>query len=209
MSVLSSIVIFTALVIITTCYFLGKNIISFRKACEQASRKRFERVQALHDKLMVGQHMTQSDIYDYAKNALTREPTFHLLQNMYLTDLFPREFYTIEKAAESNLANWLEFPTELGACPDEIQHLEKVSIEVEGQNNYVHYHVYKFKMNHPHWAASYGWMLGVVGPYFDNSKPYDHPNATFSRLGSKLNTSMPDEEAKWVHENISLLFVNK
>jgi hypothetical protein len=125
---------------------------------------------------------------------------------MYLTDLFPPEFYTIEKAAESNLANWLEFPTELGACPDEIQHLEKVSIQIEGQNNFAHYHVYKFKMNPPHWAAGHGWMLGVIGPYFDNSKPYDHPNSTFSRLNNKVDTSLPDEEAKWVHENISLHF---
>lgn len=206
MSVLASIMIFTALVIITTGYFVGRNIISFRKACEQASWKRFERVQVLYDKLLAGQHITQYDIYGYAKNPMTREVTFQLLQKMNLTTLFPTEFYTIEKAAESNLANWLEFPTELGACPDEIEHLEKVSIETEEQSNLVHYHVYKFKMNHPHWAAIHGWMVGVVGPYFDNSEPYDHPKSTFSRLAKRVDMNFPGDEARWVHENISFLF---
>jgi cell division protein FtsB len=73
MSTLTSIIIVVTLLIVTTSYFIGKFIISFRKACEQASRKRFERVQALHDKLVAGQHLNQSDIYNYAENALTRD----------------------------------------------------------------------------------------------------------------------------------------
>ena len=52
-------------------------------------------------------------------------------------------------------------------------------------------------------------MLGVVGPYTDASKPYDHPNSTFSRLGNIANANLPDEEAIWVHENISLCLVNR
>jgi hypothetical protein len=32
------------------------------------------------------------------------------------TDLFPKEYYTIVKAAESNLANWLEFPMATESC---------------------------------------------------------------------------------------------
>jgi hypothetical protein len=206
MSVLEGIVIFAILLIIATCYFVGKNIILFRKACEQASWKRFERVQALYNKLITGQDITDNDIYSYAKDPMTREATFQLLRKMNLTKLFPPEFYTIEKAAESNLANWLEFPTELGACPDEIEHVEKVSIETEERTSLVHYHVYKFKMNHPHWAAIHGWMLGVVGPYFDNSEPYDHPKSTFSRLSAKIDAVIPRDEARWVHENISFLF---
>ena len=209
MNNLISIIILIAILIIITGYTAYLSFISFRKANKQATRKRFERVQFLFDKLENGQSVTQSDVYDFAKNKLTRESAFQLLQSRNLEGLFPDEFYTMERAAESNHVKWLEFATELGTCPDEIEYLKKVTIDFDGQNNCVYYHVYKFKVNHPHWAASNGWMLGVVGPYFADSKPYDHPNATFSRLRSILvDVNKADEEAKWVHENISVLFMN-
>src|SRR5260221_5934550 len=138
-------------------------VISFQKINTQASRKRFLKVQSLCDRLENREPVLQSEVYDYAKNILTREPTFQLLRSRDLINLFPGEFYTIEKAAESNLAHWLEFPTELGACPDEIEYLKKVTIELNGQNNFIYYHVYKFRVYQPHWASGKGWMLGVVG----------------------------------------------
>src|SRR5688572_3639413 len=204
-----SIIVLTALVLKMAGHIVWRVIVSFRKDTRQESQKRFELVKLLCDQLQLGLPLVQSDIYNYAKNRLTREATFQLLQNSHLTNLFPEEFYTIEKAAESNLANWLEFPTELGTYPDEIEHLKKVSIAVEEPIHFVHYHVYRFRVNHPHWAATQGWMLGVVGPYTDTSKPYDHPNSTFSRLGNISDANLPDEEAHWVHENISLCRVNK
>jgi hypothetical protein len=146
--------------------------------------------------------VTSGDVLPFATNLLTRETTFQLLNEHGKTDLFPKELYSIEKGAESNLANWLEFPTELDSCPDEIEHVKKVTIDFDSNN--VHYHVFKFRVNEPHWAAKDGWMLGIVGPYFDDSEPYHFPGATFSRLNSKFDTTSPDEEAKWVHENISL-----
>jgi hypothetical protein len=177
-------------------------IIPRGKANRLSLRRQYERLQPLFEKFDRGQLLTPFDIYEFAENKLTRELTFLLLQNHRMTELFPDEFYSIEKAAESNLANWLEFPTELDACPNEIEHIKKVPIYIDGQNHYVYYHVYKFRMDRPHWAAKAGWMLGVVGPYSDHSKPYDHPKSTFSRLHKSSDVSRPDEEAKWVHENI-------
>ncbi|HAB53405.1 MAG TPA: hypothetical protein DCE80_14740, partial [Ignavibacteriales bacterium] len=151
-----------------------------------------------------GQDLTQTDILPFAKNIKTRQLTFQLLNDHNKTDLFPKEFYSIEKAAESYLVNWLEFPTELDACPDEIEHIKRVTFDFDGNNNFVHYEVFKYRVNEPHWAAKDGWILGVVGPYFDDSKPYDFPQATFSRVSSTVDKVSPDEEAKWVHENISM-----
>jgi hypothetical protein len=108
----------------------------------------------------------------------------------------------MEKAAESNLANWLESPTELGTCPDEIEYVKKVTIDFDEQARFFDYYVYRFRLHNFHRSKGDGWMLGVVGPYFQDSKPYDHPNATFSRLNSAINEDAADEEAKWVHENI-------
>jgi hypothetical protein len=203
------IIIIIALVLTMAGHIVWKLIVSFRQANRQETQKQFGRIKLLYDKIQLGLPIAQSDIYYYAKNTLTREATYQLLQNSHLTRLFPEEFYTIEKAAESNLVSWLEFPTELGACPDEIEHLKKVIIAVDEPVHFVHYHVYRFRVNHPHWAATQGWMLGVVVPYTDTSKPYDHPNSTFSRLGNKAGANLPDEEAQWVHENISLCLVNR
>jgi hypothetical protein len=79
--------------------------------------------------------------------------------------------------------------------------VKKVTYKIENEN--VYYYVFKFRINEPHWAAKDGWMLGVVGPYFDDSKPYDFPGGTFSRL-SKIDSVSADDEAKWVHENIAM-----
>jgi hypothetical protein len=164
--------------------------------------KRFERIRPLYDKLEHAENISPDDVLPFAENVMTREATFQLLYDFHKLDLFPSEYLTIVKSAESNLANWLEFPTELATQPDELEHIKRVTIDFDGQHNFVHYEVFKYKVNAPHWAAREGWMLGVVGPYFDHSKPYDFPHATFSRTGSTVDKVSADEEAMWVHENI-------
>ncbi len=178
-------------------------IIAVKRQTKASNRLRFERVKSLYEKLAKGEVLVQQDVYEYAGNRLTRETTYRLLHEYNCTHVFPQEFISIVKAAESNLAGWLEFPTELEASPDEMAYLKRVSIDFESSGNFVHYEVFRFKVNEPHWAAEYGWMLGVVGPYFDDSRPYDHPGATFSRLKKEEEIS-PEEEVRWVHENISM-----
>jgi hypothetical protein len=167
-------------------------------------KEQFERIKPLYDRIINNGQITQEDVYPFAKNIKTRELTFNFLKSKNLADLFPDDYFSIVKASEANLASWLEFPTELDACPDEMEHVKRVSIDFDGENNFFHYEVFKYRMNEPHWAAKNGWMIGVAGPYFDDSKPYDLPKATFSRTGSTLANTNPDDEAKWVHENIAL-----
>ena len=161
----------------------------------------FARIKPFYDKLDNGITPSEDEIEGYAADFKTRYQAYYLLQEYGKTDLFPEAYHTIIMAAEGNLVTWLEFPTELDAMPDEIEHLEKVIIDVDG--NDVNYHVFQFRVNEPHWAAKDGWMLGVVGPYVEDSEPYDMPSATFSRL-HKVGETSAVEEAKWVHENISL-----
>jgi hypothetical protein len=168
---------------------------------KKINEARFERIKPIFEKLENGEDLKELEILPYAKNLITRESIFLLLEEKNKTKLFPNEFYTIEKGAESNLANWLEFPTELDGCPDEMELVKRITIDFD--NNNVYYYVFKFRINEPHWASKNGWMLGVVGPYFEDSKPYDFPQATFSRL-SKFDEVKAEDEAKWVHENISM-----
>ncbi|WP_053990420.1 hypothetical protein [Mangrovimonas sp. TPBH4] len=174
----------------------------FQKQSSLALKLRFERIQPLYEKLENGIAINEEDVREYAKDNKTREMTHQLLLEYKKTELFPEEYLTIESGAESQLVNWLEFPTELDKAPDEIEHLKKVTIQFDGNNMF--YHVFKYMTNAPHWAAENGWMLGVVGPYFEDSKPYDFAGATFSRCNSLLGEIEPEDEAKWVHENIAL-----
>lgn len=199
---MSTLIIITLLLVALAC-FVAYRLISVQKAGRETLQRRFKRIQPLYDKVERGETVTSEDAFEFAKNILTREATFNLLNDNGLSHLFPKEFSSIEKAGETHLANWLEFPTELDVCPDEIQHIKRVTIDLDGQDNFAHYEVYKYRMNEPHWAAKNGWILGVVGPYGDDSKPYDHPQATFSRVTSTADKVSPDEEAKWVHENIT------
>jgi hypothetical protein len=191
------------LVLIAIAGFVVYRILSVQKAGRESLQRRYKRIQSLYDKIENEQPVTPEDVYPFAKDRLTRVATFTLLKDHELQDLFPPEFLSIEKAGESYLANWLEFPTELDGCPDEVEHIKRVTFDFDEQCNFVHYEVYKYRINEPHWAANNGWMLGVVGPYFDDSQPYDHPQATFSRTDHTIDKVSPDEEAKWVHENIT------
>lgn len=189
-------------ILLAVAAFVAYRINSVRKAGRETLQRRFKRIQVLYDKVESGETVTNEDVFEFAENILTREATYNLLNDNGLLHLFPKEFSSIEKAGETHLANWLEFPTELDACPREIQHIKRVTIGLDGQDNSAHYEVYKYRMNEPHWAAKNGWILGVVGPYGDDSRPYDYPQATFSRVTSTADKVSPDDEAKWVHENI-------
>jgi hypothetical protein len=187
-------------VVLVVAIFAIYRIVVVERQNDKLNEERINRVRELYDKLESGQSLTEKDVYPFAENLLTRELTYQLLKGHNKTDLFPQEYYSIVKGAETNLANWLEFPTELDACPDEIEHIKRVTFDFDGQNHYVHYEIFKYRVNEPHWASKNGWILGVVGPYFDDSKPYDFAGATFSRIDSTLDKITPEEEAKWVHE---------
>ena len=136
--------------------FIVYRLITVKRQKNELNDERFERIKPLYDKLESGQLVSEIQVLPFAQNMMTREMSFQLLSDREKTHLFPKEFNTIIAAAESNLANWLEFPTELDACPDEIEHIERVTFDFDGENNYVHYEVFKCRVNEPHWAAKDG-----------------------------------------------------
>jgi hypothetical protein len=152
-------------------------------------------------KLEAGDSIGSDDVLPFADSLGSREMTYELLKEHGKLPLFPERLMTIVRSAEANLATWLEFPTELGAIPDEMEHVRRVAITLS--DTVVYYEVFRFRMNAPHERAMARWMLGVVGPYQETSLPYDLPRATFSRF-TETGTSSPEDEARWVHENIFL-----
>ena len=159
---------------------------------------RYDVVAPLIQKLDSKEGITKSEVRVMVKDPSLRHGVFRVLEAYSRNDLFPVEYFTREKAAEGFLVNWLEFPTELGVPPDEIELMTMVTIP-ESEN--IDYYVFKYKTKLPHTSGKLDWMIGVSGPYYSDSKPYDIPNRVFSRFNA-IDSISPEHEAQWVHENI-------
>jgi hypothetical protein len=168
----------------------------FRKLSEQ----KYLVVAPMIEKIRVGEAVSESEMLDLARDSSSRHALFSALVACRRTDLFPAAYFTFEKGAESSLVNWLEFPTELGASPDEIEFIEKVSLD---ETRDLEYYVFRYRMVRRHWATRIGWMLGVSGPYNRESNPYDIPRKVFSRFRSPESTPL-QSEVLWVHNNVNM-----
>lgn len=182
--------------------FTGYRILRFRQAVRQISARTLARIQPLVEAFGSGLIPSAQEVYPYAHDLSTREATFRLLREQGHLELFPTQYHNLEAGAAANLAAWLEFPTELGRCPDEMEAIHQETIEVEGHP--VHYHVFRFRVHAPAPKGAEGWRVGVVGPYFEHSQPYDHPAATFSRLAHRWEETDPAAEAQWVHAHVAM-----
>ncbi len=65
-------------------------------------KDRFIQIKPLYDKLDREEYITENEIILYAKNLSTREILYELLINYNRAELFPKEFYTLEKSAEAH-----------------------------------------------------------------------------------------------------------
>jgi hypothetical protein len=156
--------------------------------------------QPLIGKLSLKEKIESADLTRLAENPSTRQALFGILDGYGRAEMFPSEYYTIEKAAESFLVNWLEFPTELNATPEKVELVTTITI-VEPTET-LDYFVFKYKKFFNLEKNEGAWMLGVAGPYTSASRPYDVPLRVFSRF-NVAGTVSPLDEVRWVHENIA------
>jgi hypothetical protein len=160
---------------------------------------KYAAIKTLMMTLESGSDVNKTEIQVIAQNPALRITLFRMLETYGRPELFPAELYNEEKGAESYMVNWLEFPTELGNAPDEIQLTKIVTLEVQMT---IHYYVFKFRTISPKWASKLKWMLGVCGPYNNESAPFDVPRRVFSRF-NQVDLMNPETEVQWVHDNIS------
>jgi hypothetical protein len=165
---------------------------------QRLTSKKYSAMKAFIEKLAVNTLVTEAELLEIAQNPSLRLALFHALKAYNREASFPKDFYTEEKGAESYMVNWLEFPTELGNAPDEILLFRIVPLDTQTR---LHYYVFKFKTEKPRWAKSLNWMIGVCGPYAENSEPFDIPRRIFSRF-KQIGEINPHAEVMWVHENI-------
>lgn len=188
--------LFIGVLILFILSFGVYRLFAFKSESRAYSKEQLGPLLPLAEKLEANEEISKSIIQEFAKSPSTRWSLYSLLSNFGKENLFPFEYNTYEKAAESNLISWLKYPTELEKEPDEIHFLKKVAV------NGFNYYVYKFRTNKPHWAAKNGWMLGVAGAYTSTDTPFQPSSSSFSRL-SKVDSVNIEDEVQWVHENIT------
>jgi hypothetical protein len=167
--------------------------------------QKFKVIEPLMLKLASNVLVADDEILKLVQNPSLRCGVLRVLESYEKTELFPKQYLTQEKGAEGFLVCWLEYPTELGIAPYEIALEKKVSVQEEDE---LDYYVFKFRTKMPHWAAHFNWMIGVVGPYWNDSSPYQVPLRVFSRF-NPVNSVSPESEANWVHNNINKEMVHE
>ena len=86
--------------------------------------------------------------------------------------LYPDEFRGQAALAESDLVNWLTYPTELGRPPDEIELVQAIPFHTESDVGWADYFLFRFRTHTPHWSARDGWIAGISGPLFRHRATY-------------------------------------
>jgi len=119
--------------------------------------------------LQLGIDVAPRHIFQVAASPEMRNWLYDRLVELGKESLYPIALKTQEAFAESNLVQWLAYPTELGAAPDEIQLMDVVNIG--SPERPMDYYVYRFRTFPPHWAADKDWMAGLAGPFSRREAP--------------------------------------
>ncbi len=183
--------------------FLGYKVFqrrTARKALIDRDAALFAEIKPVADLVEKGQDPDPALLLELTRNSALRSILFAVLKVNKKEHLFPQEYLNFESGAETALVYWLLHPNELGQKPDEIRFVQKVSRQYprKEETGGLDYYVFKFRMKPPHFAAEYGWILGVAGPYVAESEPYDSAPGTYSRYTSPKDQS-PEALVQEVH----------
>ena len=150
--------------------------------------------------LRLNRPIDKKNIEGIAHHAETRNLLYNELKGMGKGSLFPESYRTQRSFAESDMVNWLIFPTELDRAPDEIELMKVVTIDTGLPGGIYDYYLFRFRTFAPHWAAKKGWIAGVSGPFRRKDEPTtDALGETFSHF-AKWDSKTPDEHVGDVRE---------
>jgi hypothetical protein len=125
-----------------------------------------------------------------------RKPFYSMLQKFNRTDIFPEHYRTKAAFAQSDLVNWLIYPTELGHVPDVIELTHLITVETENEPQ--EWFLIRFQSSQYSIRNEDGsplWLAGWYGPYPADASPDD----IFSSGGSFSNFDRWDQKAPQDH----------
>ena len=139
--------------------------------------------------VQLGAPVPPEKLHAVAASAETRRWLFNRLQELNRLELYPQAFASQAALAESEMVDWLMFPTELGCPPDEIQ---LVGIyEIETDEGIAEAYMFRFRMEDEPWE------VGLAGPYLKAEQPAAFGmGATFSRFEKWAEYTLDEHVAR-------------
>jgi hypothetical protein len=104
---------------------------------------------------------------------------------------FPSDYRNEQALAEAEMVKWLEFPTEMGQPPEEI---ELLKVHEHDDPNEGRVHCYFFKFRHSDFLEG-KWLVGMAGPYRAGAPPTMYAGGTFSHF-QELETQDLDSHVR-------------
>ena len=151
--------------------------------------------------IRLGETISSEDGLEISADSESRNWFYQNLQRLGKIELFPEKYKNQKAFAESNMVDWLIYPTELGRVPDEIELMNVFDTEEE------EYYLFRFKSIEA--FEEEGWMAGVSGPYDKNEKPTTLSGGyTFSHF-EKWDSKTPEEHFNGIVDNISEWWMKK
>jgi hypothetical protein len=135
------------------------------------------RIFAFGSILMLGGDVTDAALEQVANQPSGRALLWRVLSGRKKLARFPKRYQNQEDLAHAAMAQWLEFPTELGCSPKEIQTLAVLRLE-EDHNSVL---LYLLKYRHPGLEEG-SWVVGVAGTYPENGPVTLMGPSTFSKF---------------------------
>ena len=171
------------------------------------TRGAIERNQALNkelgqiiEKLEKGIDVAQDEIDNLAAKPHLRELLYFSLGQHQQTDLFPEKYCSNLCQAEGKLAYWLMHPNELGDYPKELKLVQSIKRQINGKTG--EFIILRYIARAGHWAEDDGWLLGIVGPFYEDELPYFNSASAFSRFDDKHEETDINELIDWFTTNI-------
>jgi hypothetical protein len=139
--------------------------------------------------VQLGASVPPGKLHAVAANAETRRWLFDHLQSLNRLELYPQAFASQAALAESEMVDWLMFPTELGCPPDEIELVAVYNIETE--EGLAEAYIFRFRMEDEPWE------VGLAGPYLKTEQPTAFGmGATFSRFEKWAEYTLDEHVAR-------------
>ncbi len=175
--------------------FITWRLLSVRIGMRKRDEKLLEALNPIAERLSEGRSVEQAEIAALAKKPEYRPLLHKMLTNFDRIGLFPTEYLSFSAQGEGLLAYWMMHPNELQAAPSEMELVEALDREQNGEP--VKFHVYRYRMPAGHWAEKDGWLLGLAGPFIESDVPYSGMPGAFSRCGDKEGEIQPAALVDW------------
>jgi hypothetical protein len=168
---------------------------SVARGARQRDEKLLVVLDPIAEKLSKKEPVTAEEIANLSRQPQYRPMLYHLLKHFERLDLFPAEALRIAAQGAGILAYWMMHANELQDAPDQIELVEEVERDLQGERG--RFLVFRYRMPPGHWAERDGWLLGLAGPFLDKDLPYSGVAVGFSRCADKHGEVKPPELIDW------------